>query len=213
MRIGVVGGTGGIGRHVLDLALATSHEVRTLVREPRALHRVHERLAPFAGDATTGAGLIEAIDRCDLVLSCVGARRGERPMVAAATRSIIDACSAAGVGRMAMISSLGVGDSRAQALRTGLHGKLLVRVLVPTVLRATFRDLEEAEHHAEAAPFPVVRVRPGRLLDGPPIGDLVAVGPDLDLPGRIPRADVAAFLLSLLKETRWDGRAVSLGAS
>ena len=208
----MVGGTGGIGRHVVDLALAAGHEVRALVRDPRKLHRVHERLAPFAGDAGTGAGLLEAVDRCDMVLSCLGTRRGARPIVAPGTRAIIEACSAAGVGRMAMISALGVGDSRAQALRTGLHGQLLVRVLVPTVLRATFRDLAEAERLATAAPFPVARVRPGRLLDLPPVGKLVAVGPDLDLPGRIARADVAAFLLSLLKDDRWDGKAVSVGA-
>lgn len=212
MRIAVVGGTGGIGRHVVDLALAAGHEVRTLVRDPRKLHRVHERLAPFAGDARTGAGLLEVVDRSEMVLSCLGTRRGEQPVVAPGTRSIIEACSAAGVGRMAMISSIGVGDSRAQAARTGLGGKLFVHVVVPLLLRRSFRDLEEAERLAADAPFPVVRVRPGQLLDRPPVGSVVAVGPDLDLPGRIARADVAAFLLSLLSETRWDGKAVSVGA-
>ncbi len=212
MRVAVVGGTGGIGRFVVDQALAAGHEVRAYVRDPHKLHRVHERLTPFAGDARTGAGLIEAVDRSDMVLSCLGTRRGEAPVVAAGTRCLIEACAAANVGRMAIVSSLGVGDSHAQALRTGIGGQLFMRVLVPLLLRKSFRDLEEAERLATAAPFPVVRVRPGGLVDRPAIGSVVAVGPDLDLPGRIPRADVAAFMLSLLTDTRWDGKAVSVGA-
>ncbi len=212
MRIAVVGATGGIGRHVVDLALAAGHDVRAAVRNPAKLHRVHERLAPFAADARTGAGLLEAVDRCALVLSCLGTRRGDRPIVAGGTRALIEACSAAGVGRMAMISALGVGDSRAQALRTGIGGKVFMHLVVPVLLRGTYADLEAAEQLAAAAPFPVVRVRPGGLTDEPAVGSVVAVGPDLDLPGRIPRADVAAFLVSLAHDTRWDGKAVSVGA-
>ncbi|MCC7070133.1 MAG: NAD(P)H-binding protein [Deltaproteobacteria bacterium] len=212
MRVAVVGATGGIGRHVVDLALAAGHDVRALARDPKKLHRVHERLAPFASDARTGAGLLEAIDRCALVLSCLGTRRGEAPVVAEGTRHLVEACTAAGVGRLAIISSLGVGDSRPQALRTGVGGTVFFRVVVPLFLRRAFADLEEAERVARGAPFPVVCVRPGGLTDEPAVGSVVAVGPELDLPLRIPRADVAAFLLSLLHDTRWDGKAVSLGA-
>lgn len=212
MRVGVVGATGGIGRLVVDFAIDAGHEVRTFVRDARKLHRVHERLAPFVGDARNGSGLLEAVDRCDLVISCLGSRRGERPIVAPGTRSVIEACTAAGVTRMAMISSLGVGDSRAQALRMGVPGFIFMRLVVPLFLRRAFADLEEAERIAMAAPFPVVRVRPAGLTDGPATRSLVAVGPDLDVPPRISRADVAGFLLSLLQERRWDGKAVSLGS-
>lgn len=211
MRIAVIGASGGLGRLVVDLALGAGHDVRAFVRDAKKLHRVHERLAPFVGDARSGSGLLEAIDRSEIVFSCLGSRRGEAPVVAAGTRSVVEACAAAGVGRMAMISSLGVGDSRAQALRTDFGGQVFFRVVVPLLLRKAFADLEEAERVASAAPFAVVRVRPGGLTDGPAVRRIVAVGPDLDLPSRVSRADVAAFLLSLVEDHRWDGKAVSLG--
>lgn len=211
MRVAVIGANGGIGRQVVDQALAAGHEVRAFVRDARKLHRVHERLAPFVGDARTGAGLLECVDRAELVLSCLGSRPGERPIVAPGTRSVLEACTASGIARVAMISSLGVGDSRAQLARTGFAGRIFASVVIPLLLRRVFADLEEAERIAVAAPFPVVRVRPTGLTDGPAVGKIVVAGPDLDVPPRISRADVAAFMLSLGEERRWDGKAVSLG--
>jgi uncharacterized protein YbjT (DUF2867 family) len=212
VRIALFGITGGIGRLFADQALAAGHELRALARDPSKVHRVHERLAIYQGDLITGAGVSDVVEKTELIISCVGPSGDRNPIVSRGLRHILQAAQNTTVKRMAFISSLGVGDSREQCLRMGWRGHLFLRVIVPLFLKKHFDDLDEAERVAQESAIPVVRVRPSGLVDKPPIGRIVAAGPDMDVPGRIARADVAAFLLSLVADTRWDGKGVSIGA-
>src|SRR5580658_2146284 len=60
MLIAILGGTGGIGGHVLSWALDAGHPVRALARRPEALPR-RDSLTVVRGDALDAAAVAETI--------------------------------------------------------------------------------------------------------------------------------------------------------
>ena len=74
------------------------------------------------------------------MLSCLGNRRGEEKIVERGTSTLLQAMAASGVPRMAMVSSIGVGDSGLQLLRLGFGGWVFA-ALFSTLLRGTKHDL------------------------------------------------------------------------
>lgn len=208
-RIALVGATGGIGRHVLREALHAGHDVVALARRPDRVEATSPRLRTVAGDVRDPAAVRALVDGADLVISALGTRRTERPVVAEGTAHLLAAMEAAGVRRLAWISSVGVGDSVDQAAAVS---RVFRYVIMPTVLRGAFRDLGAAERAVAASPVSAVTVRPTGLTNGPGTGRWCATTADdrTHTPLRIARADVAAFLVSLVDDTQHDGRAVSL---
>ena len=65
MRIAVAGGTGVVGRHVVDIAVDQGHEVVTLARSAGV-------------DLVTGAGLAARLDGVDVVIDVTGTREQKR---------------------------------------------------------------------------------------------------------------------------------------
>lgn len=202
--VAVVGATGGIGAHVVRQALQGGHTVRALVRTPGALSP-QERLSVVQGDVLDVDTLRPLVDGVDVVLSCLGTRRGQPVVVERGTANIVEAMNG---GRLAMISSIGVGDSAAQAKQLS---RVFAYVIMPFVLKRQFADLAAAERVMERVPGGI-RVRPAGLDNSPGRGRWTAGGPRIRLPMRVSRADVAAFMVSLIDDTSWDGQAVSVGA-
>ena len=202
--VAVVGATGGIGSHVVRQALAGGHTVRALVRSPGALSP-QERLSIVQGDVRDVDSLRPLVEGADLVLSCLGTRRGQPVVVEEGTRNIL---SVSGDTRVAMISSIGVGDSSEQVKQLS---RIFAYVIMPYVLKRQFADLAAAERviasHAQG-----IRVRPAGLADGPGRGRWTAGDTSIRLATRVDRADVAAFMVSLVDDHSWDGKAVSVGA-
>ena len=142
MKIAVIGATGGVGAHVTRLAIEQGH---TVVAVARNLTKItaeanEKRLVDFSHREGLQRVLADALKGCDLVLSCIGNRRGETPIVERGTRAIMAAMSRASVPRMAMVSSIGVGDSRLQLLRLGFGGWIFSAIFA-TILRTTKADL------------------------------------------------------------------------
>jgi putative NADH-flavin reductase len=121
MKIIVFGATGKTGRQVVQQALDAGHDVTAFVRDPARLQLDDPRLRVAAGQVTVGqAAVTAAVDGHDAVISALGSSqtlRGMRsPMIMSqATPVIIQAMTETGVDRLVFLSSLGVGDSYAQA--------------------------------------------------------------------------------------------------
>jgi uncharacterized protein YbjT (DUF2867 family) len=209
MRIAVVGATGGIGRHVVDIAVDGGHEVRALARDASKITRTHERLEVVQGDVTDPEAIDALVPGCELVLSCLGTRRPESAVVATGTRRILEGMERHGVERVAIISSVGVRDSERQA---ALASRVFRYLIMPTVLRTAFRDLTEAEVAVEASTRTGILVRPTGLSNGAGTGRWVAThaADHGSVTTRIARQDVARFLVSLTTDTQFDGTAVSV---
>ncbi|MET9802745.1 NAD(P)H-binding protein [Streptomyces sp. NPDC006368] len=127
----VTGGTGTLGRHVVELLRADGHAVRVLSRHSE----------PYAVDLREGgAELDAALAGVDTVVHCASSPRGDEK----AARNLIGAARRAGVGHLAYISIVGVDRVPLGYYRTKLAVERLIEEsgLGWTVLRTTqFHDL------------------------------------------------------------------------
>lgn len=137
MKVAVAGGTGTVGRYVVDEARARGHEVVVLTRSSGA-------------DLIAGDGLVERLSGVDAVIDVVSTRSQKKDEAEAffgtVTRNLLAAGAAAGVGHHLALSIIGI-----DVVRSGYYdGKLLQERLVAegelpwTILRASqFHEFAE----------------------------------------------------------------------
>ncbi len=152
----VTGGTGTLGRHVVERLRADGHEVRVLSRHAR----------PYAVDLREGGSALDAaVTGVDTIVHCATSPRGGDEK---ASRNLIEAAQRAGVGHLVYISIVGV-----DRVPFGYYkSKLAVERLIEgsgigwTVLRTTqFHDLVLTVLQG-LAKVPVI-VLPARVKDQP----------------------------------------------
>jgi uncharacterized protein YbjT (DUF2867 family) len=188
---------------VVQQALAAGHTVHALARDPSKVPPT-KGLTVHQGDARDPASLAPLLD-ADIILSCLGTRRGQPVVVEEGTRNLL--AGMAPSQRIAIISSIGVGDSGEQVKKLS---RVFAYVIMPYILKRQFADLESAEALLRARPGAVI-VRPAGLSNGPRTDRWVGGDTRTRLAGRVSRADVAAFMVSLVDDQQFDGRAVSVG--
>jgi uncharacterized protein YbjT (DUF2867 family) len=114
MNILVVGSTGPQGREFIAQALGAGHAVRALARDPSALQSAPS-LEVVRGDVFDPPSLDAAVHSQDAAVVILGvsfaAARKPTNVFSQGTRNLITALKAAGVRRLIVVSSFGVGDS------------------------------------------------------------------------------------------------------
>lgn len=177
MKIAVAGGTGVVGRHVVDVARERGHDVVVLARAEGV-------------DLTTGAGLAERLAGIDAVVDVTSVPTQKREDAEAFFGSVTRTLQAAGAAHVVALSIVGIDD-----VDTGyyagkrLQERLLADGAVPwSVLRATqFHEFaEQALHFVRVGRFSLVP----RMLSQPvaarevaeALVDLAEAGPS----GRVP---------------------------
>ncbi|GAB2481443.1 SDR family oxidoreductase [Jatrophihabitans fulvus] len=176
MRLAVAGGTGTVGRMVVDQARAAGDTVAVLARSEGV-------------DLRTGAGLDEALAGCDAVVDVSNiatlSRRRSEEFFAAATGNLVRASGTAGVAHLVVLSIVGV-DEVGLGYYTGKRRQEQIARAGPvpaTVLRATQFHEFAAQSLARAlgpvVPVPRMRCRP--VAAGEVAGHLVSLarGPAL----------------------------------
>ena len=153
MKIAVAGGTGAVGRHVVDVVRETGHQPAVFTRSTGV-------------DLVTGDGLADALSGVDVVIDVASVQTmsdaGSRAFFGAATRNLLAAETAAGVRHHVVLSIVGVDD----APHAYYAGKLLQEQLVEagpvpvpwTILRATQFHEFAAQLHARMKFGPIVVV-------------------------------------------------------
>jgi uncharacterized protein YbjT (DUF2867 family) len=181
MRLAVAGGTGVVGRHVVEVARRRGHDVVVLARSEGV-------------DLTTGAGLAERLAGVEAVVDATSIR-SQKPKETEAffggvTRNLLAAEAQAGVGHHVVLSIVGIDDVPSGYYRGKVHQeRVLAGGAIPwSVLRATqFHEFaEQALHFVRIGPFSLVP----RMLSQPvaavevaeALVDLVEAGPS----GRVP---------------------------
>ncbi len=198
MQIAILGGTGGIGGHVLSWALDAGHPVRALARRPEALPR-RAGLEVISGDALDATAVAETIGGADAVVSALGPRGAKsQTLLAGAAENVVAAMEKTGARRLVCVSAAGAyigGDPD-----TGW----LLKAIVPRVFARQFADVREMENVIRESGLDWTIVRPARLVNRPGTGRY-RVRPDFPPPhGRtIARADVAHFIAAALTEDAW----------
>jgi putative NADH-flavin reductase len=197
MKILVLGATGATGRHLLDQALAKGHEVTALVRESAKISITHPRLVVVSGKPDVAADLERTVRGQDAVLSALGPRRGNDPIVAEVAGVLVPAMHEAGVKRLIWLSAAGVGDSAKQLIAASF---VFGRIILPLFLRKPYANHERAETIVRASQLDWTIARPVELVDRPTGRSVTASAPDNRIVGlKIARQDVAAFMLGELE--------------
>ena len=113
MQITVFGATGGIGRHVVDQALAAGHTVTAYVRDPSKLGRHTPRLRIVVGELSDTAAIQQAVQGSQAVISALGPslkRNATGTPVTDGTNNILKAMQATGVDRFIGLATPSVPD-------------------------------------------------------------------------------------------------------
>lgn len=200
MNILIVGATRGIGRALVEQALASGNSVTALARHPERLTAQHERLRKVRGDILDAQSLSGAMAGQNAVCCAIGVRTPwEQPGVfAKGTERLLQAMKGNAVRRLVCVTGIGAGDSR------GHGGFLYNRVFFPLLAKSVYADKDLQEALIRAADVDWTIVRPGFLTNGPltrryrVLTDLAGV-----TAGRISRADVAHFILEELPANRY----------
>lgn len=198
MRLLVIGGTGGTGKHIMSQALVAGHEVTALVRKPKKVTMIHPALHVHRGDVLNPESLEKACMGQDAVISALGHKKFIIPttILSRGTQNILSAMQSHGIPRLICITALGINDSR---FRLGLYYTLFVH---PFILFFYFRDKEKQEKLIQASELDWTIVRPGQLTNGRRM-EKYRHGRGLGsyiLTKMISRADVAHFVLTCLEE-------------
>ena len=200
MNILIVGATRGIGRQLLELALASGHNVTALVRNLQRLATQHERLRIIKGDILDPDSVALAMAGQEAVCCTIGVK-APWPRVTVfseGTKNLLQAMKKSGVRRLICVTGIGAGDSRG-------HGGFIYDYLFrPLLARTIYVDKDRQETLIKASDVDWTIVRPGFLTNGPltknyrTLTDLTGV-----TAGRISRADVAHFILNEIESMEY----------
>lgn len=209
MKILIIGASRGIGRQLLDQALAAGHAVTAIARTPGKLALRHERLRVVKGDILDPASVAQAVEGRDAVCCTIGVKAPwDQPgLFSRGTKNLLEAMKRSGVRRLVCVTGIGAGDSK------GHGGFLYDRILRPFLFGPIYPDKDRQEALIRASDAEWTIVRPGFLTNGPltakyrVVTDLAGV-----TAGWISRADVAHFLLHELESARYLGQTPLLTA-
>src|SRR5262245_34694808 len=195
MKVVIFGSTGGIGRQLVEQALAQGHAVTAVARSPAQLEIKHANLQVVQGDVMNVASVDQAVQGQEAVVLALGTPAITKNTVRSeGTRNIVRAMEKVGVRRLVCLSSLGIGDSRDML---PFHYKY---ILVPFLLRQGFSEHELQEEFVKQSRTDWIIVRPGAFTNGRRTG-LYRHGfaiTDKTIKAKISRADVADFMLKQL---------------
>jgi putative NADH-flavin reductase len=208
MKLTIFAATGGIGRQVLEQAVAAGHQVTAVVRNPGKLPAGAARVVRADLSAADPAALESAVEGADAVLSALGpGSNAEIGVAEQGTRAIVQAMQATGVRRIVVVSAAPIGTvpspGRPRPPRhdpgDGFVMRHLLAPLTKAALRRHYRDLAMMEDVLRDSGLDWTIVRPPRLTDKPPTGAYrTAFGRNLRRGLLVSRADVAHLMLRVL---------------
>lgn len=150
-------------------------------------------LTLIGGDVTNAADVAKVFEnKIDGVVVALGGKTSDvgDTMLTDGTNNIMDAMKANGVKRIAVVTSIGAGDSKDQA-------PFAFKVLMMTVMKKIFNDKNNQELAVVGSGLEYCIVRPGGLTVDAPTGVINVIDGEA---GSIPRADVAQFCLEAVKD-------------
>jgi putative NADH-flavin reductase len=119
MRLAIFGGTGRVGRRLIEYATGAGHEVRALVRDPRKLPPGLARLESVTGDATNADAVLKTVTGAEAVVSALGGAGLANPgtVLSDGMKNIVAAMARASIRRVLAVAGAGVLDSPTGGLR------------------------------------------------------------------------------------------------
>jgi uncharacterized protein YbjT (DUF2867 family) len=219
-RLTIVAATGGVGRRLLEQAVAAGHDVAAVVRDPGKLDEPRIRVARVDLADPDAAALEAALAGADAVLSALGPRSRQESGVAwRGTQALVDAMRATGCRRIVAVSAAPVGTVASPGRphpprRDPGDGWFLSTAFYPLLkaaLRWVYDDLARMEDVLRGSGLDWTAVRPVRLTNGPLTGAYrTAYDRNLRRGTSVSRADVAHCMLRTLGDPASVGRTVGV---
>jgi putative NADH-flavin reductase len=135
MKLVILRATGTTGGHAMDEALVAGHEVVASVRDPSAL-RPRKGLTVIGGCVEEEIAMYAVFAASDAVISCLGLRATPGNLLRRV--DFQQRINAAGLKRFVLMSSFGVGETRAMS-------DLIPRVIFGSIAKRLFADKAIAE--------------------------------------------------------------------
>ncbi|MFD4601947.1 NAD(P)-dependent oxidoreductase [Streptomyces sp. NPDC058464] len=205
MNVTILGASGAVGLALTRQALQRGHTVIALARTPARIDAPDSpRLIRVAADVRDPAGIAQALDGSEIVLSGLGVAKGDKPgVLTAGSRAVIEAHP----GRIIWLGAYGTGPS-AQA--AGFATRTLLKAMGAELTDKVTADgavLEAGGTVFHSGPFANGPESPTRRTVG------LDETPKRFFPARISRETVAAAMLDEARTPRFPGRiAVPLGS-
>jgi len=148
-------------------------------------------LTLIAGDVTNPADVAKVFNEgIDGVVVALGGKTKDvgPTMLTDGTKVVLDNMKETGVKRVAIVTSIGAGDSKDQA-------PFFFKILMATAMKKIFDDKNKQEELIKDSGLEYCIVRPGGLTVEPSTGVVNVIEGEA---GSIPRADVARFCLDAI---------------
>jgi putative NADH-flavin reductase len=219
MKLTIFAATGGIGRHLLEQAVAAGHDVTAVVRDPKKLTQNVRVVSADLAAPDLGA-LKSAVAGADAVLSGLGPRTlSEAGITSRGTRAIVEAMKATDARRIVVVSAAPIGTvpspGRPNPPRhdpgEGFFMRHLLSPMIKTVLRKHYADLALMEDILRDSGLDWTVMRPPALTNKPLTRNYrTAHGQNLRGGLTISRADVADMMLRVLEQPETISQAIGI---
>lgn len=196
MKIAIFGASGRTGILTVYQALNKGHLVTAFARKPSSVTIQHKNLQVVQGNIMEYDKVKQAVEGQDVIISALGVEsRKPTTVLSEGTRNILRAMAECKVSRFICMSSAGILGNDA--------GILFGKIIMPLFLKQVFIDKVRQMKIIQETNFDWVIVRPTGLTDAPKTGKYkITMGPPVSR--RIPRADVADFMLKLMTDKQYD---------
>ncbi len=196
MKIAIFGASGRTGILTVYQALDKGHQVTAFARTPSTVTIQHKNLRVVQGDILEYDKVKQAVEGMDVIISALGIdTRKAGTVLSEGTKNILRAMQECNVNRFICMSSAGVLGNDA--------GFWFGKIIIPLFLKQVFTDKIRQMKIIMGSNVEWVIIRPSGLTDAPKTGKYkISIGSPVSQ--RIPRADVADFMLKLTTDKQYD---------
>ena len=201
VRLCVFGGTGKTGSKVIREAKSKGFDVAALARRPEVLRELFPDIQVIPGDVFKPDTIKAALIDSDAVISTLGpvGRARKTTIYSEGVVNIARAMEELGKRRLIVVASLLGIDPHPDA---SWYLSLFAEIFLQPILGYQYRDTEKMKEiltHFEALNWTLVGLP--RLTDGKAMGHFrSSIGAPLHHPSTISRADLAAYLVSIIDQ-------------
>lgn len=195
MRVTVFGATGGIGRRIVERALAAGHEVHALVRDPTKA--LPPGVSITVGGLTDGQAVARAVEGSDAVIWAVGASQNRPDQVGlfeTGAGNLVAAMNHHGVRRLVALSGAGI---TVDGERKPVSGRVL-SAAVGLIVRHVVESKRREYIVFRDSGLDWTLVRPPRVVSGEPTGRCASG--DVPAGTQVTQGDLADFMVGQLTD-------------
>jgi putative NADH-flavin reductase len=196
MKIAIFGASGRTGILTVFQALEKGHSVVAFTRQAAKVTIQHKNLVVIEGDILDYEKVKQAVTGQEVVISTLGVEiRKPNTILSDGTKNIIRAMEETVVKRFICMSSVGILGNDG--------GFIWGKIMIPLFLKNVFIDKKRQAEIIKQSSLDWVIIRPVGLTDAPKTGRYKIYDENAGS-WKIPRADVADFMLKLMTDTKYD---------